>query len=111
MEQHLANGIQEIRKTAQAAAGWAGHLDELLGQFVSDATRVAQSPIGQAVARVILPGPVEQAILALIEFHGQPKEAPGPTQPPAPPSPPGSGTSAPGDGASLDLAENERPTS
>jgi hypothetical protein len=57
-------GIQEIRKAASYAGGWATQLEQLLGHLVSDAS--SASPIVQALAGRVLPPGTEQAIARLI---------------------------------------------
>lgn len=109
------HGLEELRKSAKYATGWAQEFEQHLGHLIANVSRVANSPIGQEIAEVILPPEVEKMIVALIRFHGirpgqAPVQQPGPAGPVeaaarqalsqdhgADPTPPGSDTSSPPD--------------
>lgn len=109
-------GLDELRKAAKYASGWAGVFEQHLGHLISNMVHVANSPVAQAVAEVVLPPEIEQLLVQLIHYHGQRPDQLPPGQPApagpieaaarqaagADPTPHGSDTSSPPDGPATD---------
>lgn len=106
------HGLEELRKSAKYATGWAQEFEQHLGHLIANVSRVANSPVGQALAEYMLPAEVEKMLVSLIHFHGRRPDQlhPVPAGPVeaaarqalsqdhgADPTPPGSDTSSPPD--------------
>lgn len=74
-------GLDELRKAAKYASGWAGVFEQHLGHLIGNMVHVANSPVAQAVAEVVLPPEIEQLLVQLIRFHGKRPDQVQPSEP------------------------------